>query len=63
MSVIIPAKSELWNSIWDSIDHFNFGDYGFDEVEETKRDFETLDWMHDLATKIEEDWVRHVDGY
>jgi len=54
--------SELKQSIIKSITEFNFGDYGLDPVEETKDDTATSEWVYDLANKIEEDWVKHVDG-
>lgn len=54
--------SELKQSIIQSLMEFNFGNYGLDAVEETKEDTATTEWVYDLATKIEEDWVKHVDG-
>lgn len=54
--------SELFQSIVESIDQFDFGDYGLDNVEETKEDTATTDWLYDLAYKIEADWMKHVDS-
>lgn len=54
--------SELKQSILQSITEFDFGDYGLDLVEKTKDDTATTEWVYDLANKIEEDWVKHVDG-
>lgn len=55
--------SELKQSVIRSILDFSFDNYGgFDLVEETKDDTATNEWVYDLANKIEEDWVKHVDG-
>jgi hypothetical protein len=54
--------SELFQSIVNSISDFDFSDYGLDEVEWTKAETAATAWLYDLAHKIEEDWVKHVDG-
>jgi hypothetical protein len=58
------SDSELFQSILNSIQEFNVSDYGIVNVdsEDTKRQVWHLAWIHALSHKIEEDWVKHVDG-
>lgn len=54
--------SELFQSIVASIEEFDFGNYGFDDVEFTKDNPETRAWLYDLAHKIDKDYGDYVDG-
>ena len=56
------SNSELYESIVESIHEFDFSNYGLDEVEDTKREPWTQDWIQALARNIERDWVNYVDG-
>jgi hypothetical protein len=50
--------SMVYESIIEAIDKFNFGDYGLDEVEDTKYEYSTRDWVYALAAKIKEEIAR-----
>ena len=54
--------SELSESIIKSLMEFDFGNYGLDDVEFTKEDTATTEWVYDLAHNIERDWCNYVDG-
>lgn len=46
--------SQVYEEIVKAIDAFDFGDYSFDMVDETKHDPDTREWIYDLAAKIQE---------
>lgn len=50
--------SMVYENIVAAIEDFDFGDYGFDEVEFTKDDPDTREWIHGLAAAIQEKIAR-----
>lgn len=45
--------SAEFHNIVKAIVRFDFSDYGLDDVEETKHDTATSEWIYDLAHEIE----------
>ena len=50
--------SMVYEGIVQAIEDFDFGNYGLDDVEFTKDDPTTRDWIYDLASKIKENISR-----
>lgn len=54
--------SELYHSVVQSIHSFDFSNYGLDNVEDTKNEVWSQEWIDALAAKIDKDYGDYVDG-